>query len=156
MAGKVRVRGATDEALPDLKGTWKGTIASTWVDPATGRGVPPIEAYYVVRQAGSRLRIRLATAGATSELLAGRLFRDGDGTPTVTGVYRNAPGPGQGGGSPVHHGAILVRADGGRLEGTYWTDRGTSGTLRFDRWHEGFARDFGEAAAGRYGRRKAG
>ncbi len=137
-------------AVPDLRGTWKGRIESSWHDPKTGRGVPPIEAYYVIRQAGSVLRIRLLTRDARSDLLVGRVFVDTDGQPVVTGVYRNEPGPVPGEGSPVHHGAILVGVKDGRLQGTYWTDRDTHGTLRFTGWRRGLAREFAKAAAAEY------
>jgi hypothetical protein len=42
---------------PDLRGTWKVTIASEWVDPQTNEKVPPIIAYAGVVQTQSKLQI---------------------------------------------------------------------------------------------------
>jgi len=138
---------ASRRALPDLSGTWQGFIESNWVDPATGRTVPPIPAYYVIRQAGATLRVRLLTATAHSDLLAGRMVREEQET-LLSGVYRNEPDAGTTRGSPPHYGAILVHVRGDRLEGTYWTDRGTRGSLRFGRRRPGLARDWEDAQRG--------
>src|ERR1700723_1346917 len=35
---------------PDVRGTWKGHLVSSWVDPSTRTGRGEIEAYLVIRQ----------------------------------------------------------------------------------------------------------
>src|SRR5262245_17396663 len=43
---------------PYLKGTWKGTLQSTYANPETGQQVPPIEVYLVIRQSFSAIHMR--------------------------------------------------------------------------------------------------
>src|SRR5690606_8114463 len=55
---------------PDLRGTWKVTIQSEWVNPGTGEKTPPITAYACVVQTLSKLQIQLMTPESESCLLA--------------------------------------------------------------------------------------
>jgi hypothetical protein len=36
--------------FPDLQGTWEGTLQSSWVNPETGQGIPPLKVILVIRQ----------------------------------------------------------------------------------------------------------
>src|SRR3954454_21914926 len=50
---------------PVIDGTWKVELRSNWTNPQTGRGVPPVEGYMVVRQTFSTLSMRLMTEEST-------------------------------------------------------------------------------------------
>lgn len=122
------------KATPDLQGTWKGEIISTWIDPGTNEAPAPIEAYLVARQTWSTLSLRLYTKESQSKLLTGGFIPDPDSTCTVSGIYQNEPVLLRRDVSPIHYGAILLQVCGTgplSLTGHYWTDRKTTGQLRF-------------------------
>lgn len=98
--------------VPNLNGTWKGSVESKWVNPATGTTPERIEAYYVVRQNYSRLSIRLLTAESDSELVTGNICRNEDGTFNVVGVFRNSSRMSQRSKSPIHYGGIVLKVVG--------------------------------------------
>jgi hypothetical protein len=37
--------------VPYIQGTWYGDLQSTWVNPTTGAGIPPLKVILIVRQA---------------------------------------------------------------------------------------------------------
>lgn len=121
-------------STPDLNGTWKGQLLSSWTDPKTGSGKNGVEVYLVVRQTLSAVQARLITRESTSELLAGQIIQNGAGLHVLIGMYRNIPKMLQRKDSPIHHGGILLSVHGEpphALDGEYWTDRDTKGELRF-------------------------
>lgn len=122
---------------PDLRGSWKATLHSDWEDPDTGQRVPPIEAYMVVRQTLTTLSMRLFTEKSRSVLIAHAIETEPDGLFGLSAVYRNSPKiEYQGMHSAIHHGALLIEVHEVKpesLEGHYWTDRGTRGTIELER-----------------------
>ncbi|WP_405240381.1 Cap15 family cyclic dinucleotide receptor domain-containing protein [Lentisalinibacter orientalis] len=122
---------------PYLQGSWAATLHSDWIDPETNERVPPIEAYMVVRQTLTSLSMRLFTEKSRSALVAHAIETEPDGLFQLSAVYRNYPKiEYQGKQSSIHHGALLidvheVRQE--RLEGHYWTDRETRGTVVLER-----------------------
>ncbi len=136
-------------STPNLNGTWKGELVSTYEE---SRG--PIEAYLVIRQTFSSLRIRLMTRESNSYLLAGAATPDQSGLHIVTGIYRNVPDLLRRSVSPIHHGAILLQVrknPPNLLQGEYWTDRDTKGELRFTARSSRVFDSFEAAAEGPYG-----
>jgi len=128
----------------DLRGTWRGTIASNWARPETGTGIAPIEAYLVVRQTFSTLHLRLLTVEAQSMTLVATLVAETDGTCMVAAIYRGEPRLAVRDRSAIHHGGMLLRVDaaGRSLAGSYWTDRRTHGELEFHFLSRELAGDF--------------
>lgn len=117
---------------PYLKGTWRAEIVSDWVDPATGKVVGPITAYMVIRQTASTISFRLLAAESRSETVSAGIETCPDGTFEINYAYRNKPRAEYRHRSEVHYGAILLVADCAvpdRLEGEYWTDRKTTGSV---------------------------
>jgi len=138
---------------PYLKGTWKGVFVSSYIDPATQKPVPPIEAYLVIRQTYSVIHLRLITKESASESLANNIPKGEDGVYSVASVYRNTPQLVVRDRSPIHHGALLIRVEGDpavSLTGEYWTDRMTRGELRFMEKSETMYFDFAAASAGTF------
>ena len=138
---------------PDLRGTWKAEIQSNWKNPGTGLGVPRIAAFLAVRQTLTTLSLRLMTPESRSKLIAHSIELEKDGIYRIAGIYRNEPRVElQGDRSEIHHGSLLLEVHGtppSSMEGHYWTDRGTRGTMNvsdrrkqlFDSYEEA-ARDF--------------
>lgn len=119
-------------SIPDLRGTWKTTLRSSWVNPETSAPAAPIEAYMVVRQTFSTLSLRLMTAESASELLSVQLLRSADETFRVAAIYRNEPKVEVRHRSEIHYGGMLLTIQGdptSRMEGHYWTDRKTRGDI---------------------------
>lgn len=119
---------------PDVRGTWKAELQSNWKDPSTGEVIPPITAYIAVRQTLSTLNIRLMTPDSTSRLIAHNIELEKDGLYRIAGIYRNEPRLElRGERSEIHLGSLLLEVHGmppNFMEGHYWTDRGTRGTIK--------------------------
>lgn len=133
---------------PDVRGTWKGTLHSSWIDPKTRQHRPPSEVYYVIRQTYSTIDVRIVTVDSLSESLSGNVFCDKVGVYKLATTYRNIPRLLERDRTPVHHGGALFNLIGDpihKLDGEYWTDRGTSGELIFTARTRGIVHDFDEA-----------
>jgi hypothetical protein len=116
---------------PVLCGTWRVELKSEWVNPATGVK-PAIICYMAVRQTFSSLSMRLMTAESTSELVAERILVAADGVSKAVGVYVNQPRLSVRERSAIHYGALLLDVHGDpptSLDGSYWTDRDSRGTM---------------------------
>jgi hypothetical protein len=122
---------------PNLQGSWKVRLVSNWIDPSTGQTIAPIECLMVIRQRFSSLNARLFTRESSSTLLANNFSCEEDGVYELVGTYRNTPRIDlRGKRSEIHHGSLLLQVKddpAGRLEGHYWTDRGTRGSLQLSR-----------------------
>lgn len=120
---------------PDLRGTWKVELKSSWVNPETGEIIGPIYGYAVVRQSLTFLSLRLMTKESRSVLIAHSIEQqENDDLFKLVGVYRNEPKIElQGVRSEIHHGSFALDIHGSpvyELEGYYWTDRATKGGMR--------------------------
>lgn len=117
---------------PFLNGTWKTELQSDWVNPETGKGVALIHCFMVIRQTSSKLSIRLITPESNSETVSAGVEVCSDGTFEISCTYRNKPKSMYRYRSEVHYGAMLFSAENAtpiRLEGEYWTDRKTTGSI---------------------------
>lgn len=124
---------------PDLRGTWRVELQSSYVRPDTEERVPMIVCYMGVKQTLSKLQMHLMTPESESWFLADhvRLSPSGHGF-QVIGVYTNEPNVHLRDEriSEMHQGAIIVETHGPSLRPTtltakYWTDRKTTGTMEF-------------------------
>lgn len=120
---------------PDLRGTWQVELKSNWVNPETGESAPPITSYVAIRQTLATLSLRLMTPESRSKLIAHSIELEPDGIYRIAGIYRNEPKLElQGDRSEIHHGSLLLEVYGdppASLEGHYWTDRNTRGSMTF-------------------------
>lgn len=123
---------------PDLRGTWRGELLSDWEDPQTKSRRPPIICYVGATQSLFRLNLHLMTAESASDFIAHtiRALR-GSTSYEVIGVYQNTPDVHlRQERSPIHFGTLRLETHGTsrsrpqRLEGEYWTDRKTLGTMK--------------------------
>ena len=120
---------------PDLRGTWKVELKSSWVNPETGKVIDPIYGYAVIRQSLTSLSLRLMTKESRSVLVAHSIDQQEDEDLfKLVGVYRNEPNIElQGVRSEIHHGSFALEVHGNpvyELQGHYWTDRGTKGGMK--------------------------
>jgi hypothetical protein len=135
---------------PVLRGTWKGKLISTWIDPSTGNSVGPIDVFLVIRQSCSTLSMRLITKESSSHSLVAALESPRDGAATVSSTYQNIPNLLIQDRSRIHHGALMLEVHGkpaSRLTGFYWTDRDTKGELVLEARSPKFFTTFDEASA---------
>lgn len=122
---------------PDLNGTWQGTLTSLR-DDGSGQEVAhsPIPVFLVVRQTYLDLNITLLSQESSSRSIAAVVQVNPDGNFTVYYHYTNVPALTVRDRSPIHSGgAKLEIADVSpqSLDGEYWTDRRTRGTLTVKR-----------------------
>lgn len=119
---------------PDIRGTWEVEIRSGWINPESGEEIAPITAYAVVRQTLGNLSLRFMTPESRSLLVAHSIEHEEEGLFKLAGIYRNEPRIElQGMRSAIHHGAFILEIHGSpveSLEGHYWTDRQTRGSMR--------------------------
>jgi len=123
---------------PDLRGTWKVELKSSWIDPETNKEIPPIYGYAVIRQSLTFLSVRLMTKESRSVLVAHSIEQqEDDDLFKLVGVYRNEPKIElQGVRSEIHHGSFALEVHGSpiyEMQGHYWTDRATKGGMKLQR-----------------------
>ena len=138
---------------PDLRGTWRVELQSSYVRPETGRPVGAIVCYMGVEQTLSRLQMHLMTPESESWFIADHIRRSPSGAGfQVIGVYTNEPNIHlrHERASEMHQGAIIIETHGPELHPTtltakYWTDRKTSGTMEFTERSTALATRFKDA-----------
>lgn len=124
---------------PDLRGTWRVELQSTYVRPETGERVPMIVCYMGVKQTLSTLQMHLMTPESESWFIAEHVRPSPNGGGyQIIGVYTNEPNVHLRDEriSEMHQGAIMIETHGPELRPTtmtakYWTDRKTTGTMEF-------------------------
>ena len=127
--------------FPNLNGTWKGEIRTTWTDPKTGGRPGPIPAILTIKQSFLHISCVMRTAEMTSRSLTSgfvldkenqleRLVYTYDSNPIETVRER----------SPQHCGTMdfeIIREDKEiKLKGGYWTGRKTTGTIEMHFWEK--------------------
>jgi len=120
---------------PNLNGTWRVTLQSSYVDTETSEQVPAIPGFAAIRQTFTSLSIRLMTEQAESFLVTNSFDLHNDGTTYIYGVYQSDPDILlRSSVSEIHYGSFKYKVLGKpplELKGHYWTDRGTNGSIRF-------------------------
>ena len=125
--------------FPNLNGTWKGEINTTWIDPKTGERPKPIPAILTIKQSFLTVSCVMRTAEMTSRSLVSnfvldkqnqleRLIYTYDSNPIETVKER----------SPEHCGTMSFdiprEPKKNMLTGGYWTGRKTTGTVEMRFW----------------------
>jgi hypothetical protein len=124
-------------SMPDISGTWKVVIQSDWVNPETKETVPPINCFMGVKQSMSKLQMHLMTPESESWFIAYSITdaQSGRGY-QIAAVYTNKPSVNlRNDRSSMHLGALVIETHGenemfpDNIDGEYWTDRKTTGTI---------------------------
>ena len=123
--------------FPDLNGTWKGFIHTTWVDPITNERPDKIPTLLTINQNFFSISCVMRTGEMTSRSIISefsideenqlkRLIYTYDSNPIATVRDR----------SPQHCGTIYLDVNNGKniLKGEYWTGRKTTGEVRLEFW----------------------
>lgn len=124
--------------FPNLNGTWKGEIKSTWVDPETGERPNPIPTILTIKQSFISISCVMRTAEMESYSFASdfviepenqvlRLVYSYDSIPKQTVKDR----------SPQHFGTAdftVIYDDEKELIGNYWSGRKTTGSIELIYW----------------------
>lgn len=122
--------------FPDLNGTWRGTIHSTWTNPETGEVVAPIPAILTVKQSFIRISCVVRTSEMTSHSYLASFWIDGDEQIRKLGYsYQSSPRVLVQERSTPHVGSMELELLGQpvkKLSGTYWTTRRTVGEATFE------------------------
>lgn len=125
---------------PDLRGTWKVTIQSEWINPETGKRINPIHAFAGIVQTSTKLQLQLMTPESGSCLIAHAIEPTACGNRfQISVVYANTPDVSlRGGRSARHVGAAIITTHGDKkyrpdsMAADYWTDRSTIGRMTFE------------------------
>jgi hypothetical protein len=136
---------------PRREGTWKVVLQSKWIDPATGNQIAPIACYMVIRQTYSSLTLRLFTPESSSVSISASVLTTEDCVYRVAATYQNDPKIElRNVRSEIHYGALILNVNDDpvtSLNGHYWTDRSTSGTLALSERKPTLASSFESAGA---------
>lgn len=122
------------KTFPDLNGSWKGTLTSTWIDPETGSPKPPIPTEIIIRQGLFTTSVSLKTQKSASHSTRCFLepFRD-TGRFRIWYSYNNDPQAQFQHRSSPHEGVGFLECEFGtdpnRLIGRYYTARHTTGDI---------------------------
>lgn len=120
--------------IPDLQGTWDGELQSTWINPETKQGIPPLRMILVIRQTFSSITCTMFTRESQSDSRAAKIERDKESKAvTISYNYTNRSKATIRHRSPIHDGAAhlrVVTVPSRILEGEYWTGRCTTGQMR--------------------------
>lgn len=129
--------------FPDLNGTWKGHISSTWIGEKADGKPHRIPAVLLVKQSFLNISCVLRTEEMTSHSYAeGFTLDPSRQIRRLVYSYTSKPRPLVGDRSKAHDGTVvfeIVGTPASKLEGRYWTDRETTGevTLTFgEKKHE--------------------
>ena len=119
--------------FPDLNGTWQGVLTTTWERLDAPQPPPPIPAILTIKQSFTRISCVMRTAEMTSRSFLADFWLDGDEQIRMLGYnYRSDPSPLVGERSPPHSGTAIFEIVGkpvAKLNGRYWTTRGTAGEI---------------------------
>lgn len=136
---------------PDVRGTWRGMMESSWIDPATEKVRPPKVVYLSIRQTLTTVWVRLLTNESASDQMVGSVKKDSVSEDWLLSyTYRNTPKLPLRKTSPEHRGGTFLTIFGeppARIEGEYWTSRDTKGTLAMDAHVRAVAPSFVDAEA---------
>jgi hypothetical protein len=124
--------------FPNLNGTWKGVVKSTWVDPKTNKLLNPIPVILTIKQTFISISCVMRTQEMESRSFIGSFRIDADNQ-LLQLVYSYTSVPKQivANRSNQHFGTIIFNIINDKkpeLIGEYWTDRKTTGTIELVFW----------------------
>jgi len=120
--------------IPDIQGTWRGLIVSTWTDPGTGKKLDSIPAILAIRQGFNKINCFLFTKESSSYSTAAEINMDQGENLYLNYNYTNRPRASVREESEIHDGAAIlqiIKTSSRSLEGEYWTSRKSTGEMKF-------------------------
>lgn len=123
--------------VPNLHGTWKGTLQSNWTDSETGQQVSPTEITAFIRQSFISISVEIRTAKMVSKSYIAGIKTDGDTeTQELCYSYNSKANADTLEINPWHEGSAkleILSSPNLKLKGNYWTLRKTIGTIELER-----------------------
>jgi hypothetical protein len=124
--------------FPNLNGTFKGFIQTTWIDPVTNERPAPIPAILTISQSFFRISCVMRTEEMTSHSFISDFILDPDEQLNkLSYTYSSVPNQVVIERSPQHMGTVIFDIQEKpklTLIGQYWTGRKTTGTIRMEFW----------------------
>ncbi len=121
--------------VPNLNGTWRGTLQTNWKNPETGVIPGPIDSYLVIRQTLSSIScVQLTKESKSWSSSSSITTNDRDQMKVLDFMYSNKPRISVHDRSLAHDGACsldIINKGTRKLVGKYWTDRMTKGEMTF-------------------------
>lgn len=122
--------------VPNLNGTWKGEIHSNWKNPETGATPPPIPVILTINQSLFCISCVMRTKEMKSrDFISGFRVDEETQIKELSYSYDSSPIREVRHRSPKHCGTIvfnIIEDTKLRLEGEYWTERLTTGTIKLE------------------------
>ncbi len=119
--------------FPDLEGTWKGNLQTTWKDPKTHSVPQSIPLILVIKQSFDSVSCVMFTNESTSYSTVASFTEDDDsGIKKLNYNYSNRPKVIIRDKSIIHDGAAIltiISKPRKMLKGEYWTNRKTTGDM---------------------------
>lgn len=123
--------------VPNLHGTWKGNLQSSWVDPKTGKKLEPIDIMVYIKQSFSSISVEIHTDKMIStSYIAGFRTDPDSGLQELCYTYSSKAHLATRENNPWHDGTTkltIYESTNPFLTGEYWTARKTVGTLKMNR-----------------------
>ena len=124
--------------FPNLNGTWKGFIQTTWIDPQTNERPAPIPAIVTIKQSFFNISCVMRTAEMTSRSIVSDFVLDKENQlKRLVYTYDSNPKQTVKERSPQHCGTMVFdisESPKRQLIGEYWTGRKTTGHIEMNFW----------------------
>lgn len=125
--------------FPNLNGTWKGFIQTTWTDPVTNQRPSPILVILTIKQSFFKVSCVMRTGEMTSRSCIADFVLDKDNQiKKLSYTYDSNPIATVKDRSPQHLGTmvfdIIIEKPKQKLIGEYWTARKTTGHIELTYW----------------------
>jgi hypothetical protein len=137
---------------PVLHGTWKAELRSNWVDPQTGKPIPPKDVYVVVSQTYSTIAVTMLFDISHSYSMSADIFKLGE-RQVLAYIYRSEAETLQQQGNPPHRGGaalFISTTPKVSFEGDYWTERLTKGRITSEGYSPKLYDSFADAQNGKF------
>ena len=124
--------------IPDLNGTWTGTIESDWIDPTTNEKAAPINTELIIKQSLFKISCVMKTGDMRSDSISSNLNIDADNQKyQLVYIYMSVPKQNKQADSPIHYGTMMFDFDDNfkvqTMSGNYWTGRKTGGHISVEK-----------------------
>jgi len=124
--------------FPNMNGTWKGYIQTTWTDPITNERPAPIPTILTINQSFFKISCVMRTAEMTSRSIIADFVLDKDNqVRKLSYTYDSNPIATVKERSPQHYGTMIfdiIEKPKRKIEGEYWTGRKTTGHIEMTFW----------------------